>query len=81
MTLSVSCAVDSKVSAASWAEARGVAQIVRRHDELLNLLPTGAIAFPGSGITGNLLDKPKHLGVPVMSGSTAAFQPRQRASR
>ena len=66
--------------AASWAEARGVHQVVcrpdwnahgkaapfRRNDELLNLLPKGVIAFPGSGITGNLVDKAKQLGIPVM---------------
>ena len=53
--------------AASWAEARGVNQVVcrpdwqahgkaapfRQNDELLNLLPKGVIAFPGSGITGS----------------------------
>ena len=67
--------------AASWASARGVDQVVcrpdwsahgkaapfRRNDELLNLLPKGVIAFPGSGITGNLVDKAKQLGIPVYS--------------
>ena len=67
--------------AASWAEARGVHQVIcrpdwnahgkaapfRRNDELLNLLPKGVIAFPGSGITGNLVDKAKQLGIPVYS--------------
>ena len=67
--------------AASWANARGVDQVVcrpdwsahgkaapfRRNDELLNLLPKGVIAFPGSGITGNLVDKAKQLGIPVMN--------------
>ncbi len=67
--------------AASWANARGVDQVVcrpdwsahgkaapfRRNDELLNLLPKGVIAFPGSGITGNLVDKAKQLGIPVYS--------------
>ena len=66
--------------AASWAEARGVNQVVcrpdwsahgkaapfRRNDELLNFLPKGVIAFPGSGITGNLVDKAKTLGIPVL---------------
>ena len=66
--------------AASWAEARGVDQVVcrpdwnkhgkaapfRRNDDLLNLMPKGLIAFPGSGITDNLVDKAKRLGVPVM---------------
>ena len=67
--------------AASWAEARGVNQVIcrpdwsahgkaapfRRNDELLNFLPKGVIAFPGSGITGNLVDKAKQLGIPVHS--------------
>ena len=67
--------------AASWADARGVNQVIcrpdwsahgkaapfRRNDELLNLLPKGVIAFPGSGITGNLVDKARQLGIPVMS--------------
>ena len=66
--------------AARWAERNGVHQIVckpdwdrhgraapfRRNDELLNLLPRGVIAFPGSGITENLVDKAKQLGIPVM---------------
>ena len=65
--------------AASWAEARGVNQVIcrpdwnahgkaapfRRNDELLNFLPKGVIAFPGSGITGNLVDKARQLGIPV----------------
>ncbi len=65
--------------AAGWAERNGVHQIVckpdwnahgraapfRRNDELLSLLPKGVIAFPGSGITDNLVDKAKTLGIPV----------------
>ena len=65
--------------AAQWAESNGVQQIVckpdwaahgraapfRRNDELLNLLPKGVIAFPGNGITDNLVDKARKLGIPV----------------
>ena len=65
--------------AARWAERNSVHQIVckpnwtapgraapfRRNDDLLNLLPKGLIAFPGSGITGNLVDKARKLGIPV----------------
>ena len=65
--------------AAQWAERNGVHQVVckpdwnahgraapfRRNDELLNLLPKGVIAFPGSGITNNLVDKAVALGIPV----------------
>ena len=66
--------------AAQWADRNGVHQIVckpdwdrhgraapfRRNEELLNLLPKGVIAFPGSGITENLVDKARQLGIPVM---------------
>ena len=72
--------------AASWADARGVNQVIcrpdwnahgkaapfRRNDDLLNFLPKGVIAFPGSGITGNLVDKARQLGIPVMSVPIAA---------
>ncbi len=65
--------------AAQWAERHGVHQVVckpdwnahgraapfRRNDDLLNLLPKGVIAFPGSGITDNLIDKAAKLGIPV----------------
>ena len=65
--------------AAQWAERNGVHQVVckpdwnahgraapfRRNDALLNLLPKGVIAFPGSGITDNLVDKARKLGIPV----------------
>ena len=66
--------------AASWAERNGVHQIVckpdwdrhgraapfRRSDELLALLPKGLVAFPGSGMTDNLVEKAMTLGIPVM---------------
>ena len=76
--------------AASWADARGVDQVVcrpdwnahgkaapfRRNDELLNLLPKGVIAFPGSGITGNLVDKARSmLGIPVYSDRRVTVSP------
>ncbi len=65
--------------AAGWAERNGVHQVVckpdwdahgraapfRRNDDLLALLPKGVIAFPGSGITDNLVDKARTLGIPV----------------
>ena len=65
--------------AARWAERNGVHQVVckpdwdrhgraapfRRNEELLNLLPKGVIAFPGSGITENLIDRARQMGIPV----------------
>ena len=65
--------------AAQWADRNAVHQVVckpdwdrhgraapfRRNDELLELLPKGVLAFPGSGITGNLVDKAVKLGIPV----------------
>ena len=67
--------------AAKWAEARGVHQLIvrpdwmahgraapfRRNDEMLNLLPKGIVAWPGSGITDNLVDKARQMGIPVLS--------------
>ena len=67
--------------AARWAERNGVHQVVckpdwdrhgraapfRRNEELLNLLPKGVIAFPGSGITENLIDRARQLGIPVLA--------------
>lgn len=65
--------------AAAWARNRGVVQIVfkpnwarhakaapfKRNDALLAAMPIGLIAFPGSGISANLADKAKAMGVPV----------------
>ena len=65
--------------AARWAERNGIDQVVckpdwdrhgraapfRRNEELLNLLPKGVIAFAGSGITENLVDRARQLGIPV----------------
>ena len=69
--------------AASWAERNGVHQIVckpdwdrhgraapfRRNEELLNLLPKGVIAFPGGGITENLVDRARQMGIPVLKAA------------
>lgn len=65
--------------AACWAERRKVPQLVfkpdwtrhakaapfKRNDELLATMPKGVIVFPGSGITENLADKARRLGIPV----------------
>ena len=65
--------------AARWAENNAVHQVVfrpdwdahcraasfRRSDQLLKLLPTGLVAFPGTGITENRVDKVRELGIPV----------------
>jgi len=65
--------------AACWADSRKVPQIVfkpdwirdaraapfKRNDRMLEVLPIGVIAFPGSGISANLADKAKRLGIPV----------------
>jgi len=65
--------------AACWAESRKVTQIAfkpdwnrhakaapfRRNDQLLSVMPAGVIVFPGSGITENLADKARRLGIPV----------------
>lgn len=65
--------------AAGWADSRKVTQIpfkpdwdrhakaapFRRNDLLLSVIPAGVIVFPGSGITENLADKARRLGIPV----------------
>jgi hypothetical protein len=65
--------------AACWADARKVTQIVfkpdwarhrraapfKRNDQMLEVIPIGVVAFPGSGISANLADKAKALGIPV----------------
>jgi hypothetical protein len=66
-------------AAACWADNRKVPQIVfkpdwtrhknaapfKRNDALLEALPIGLIAFPGSGISQNLADKARKMGIPV----------------
>jgi len=65
--------------AACWADHHKVAQIVfkpdwtrhakaapfKRNDQMLEALPAGLVAFPGSGISANLADKARKLGIPV----------------
>jgi hypothetical protein len=63
--------------AACWADHRKVPQVVfkpdwtrdgraapfKRNDRLLEALPIGGVVFPGSGISANLADKAKKLGI------------------
>jgi len=65
--------------AACWADSRNVPQIVfkpdwashtkaapfRRNDQLLETMPIGLVVFPGSGVTDNLADKARKLGIPI----------------
>jgi hypothetical protein len=37
----------------------------KRNDQLLEVLPIGVVVFPGSGISDNLADKAKKLGIPL----------------
>lgn len=70
----------AELIASKWASNRKVAQIAfkpdwtrhakaapfKRNDALLAAMPIGLLAFPGSGISGNLCDKAKKLGIPVL---------------
>ena len=38
----------------------------KRNDQLLDVLPIGVVVFPGSGISDNLADKAKKLGIPLL---------------
>jgi YspA, cpYpsA-related SLOG family len=65
--------------ASCWANNRKVPQIAfkpdwtryakaapfKRNDQILTVLPIGVIVFPGSGISANLADKARRLGIPV----------------
>jgi hypothetical protein len=65
--------------AACWADNRKVPQVVfkpdwarhrnaapfKRNDQLLDALPIGIVVFPGSGISANLADKARKMGIPV----------------
>jgi hypothetical protein len=67
-------------AAACWADKRGITQVAfkpdwvrdgkaapfKRNDRMLEIIPKGVIVFPGSGITSNLADKAKKLGIPVL---------------
>jgi len=73
------CSRGAERIAACWADARKVPQVVfkpdwsrhqkaspfKRNDQLLEALPIGVIVFPGSGVTDNLADKAKVLGIPL----------------
>jgi hypothetical protein len=69
----------AELIASRWADARKTPQIAfkpdwtrhaksapfKRNDQLLQTMPIGVVIFPGSGITENLADKAKVLGIPV----------------
>ena len=69
----------AELIAAKWATNRKVPQIAfrpewikhakaapfKRNDAMLDVLPIGVMAFPGTGIQDNLADKAKKLGIPV----------------
>ena len=66
--------------AACWADSRRVPQVAfkpdftrhknappfKRNDQLLDVLPIGVVVFPGSGISDNLADKARKLGIPLL---------------
>ena len=65
--------------AARWADTRGVTEVVfkpdwqshgkaapfKRNDKMLETMPQGLIATPGSGITENIVDKARKLGIRI----------------
>lgn len=69
----------AELIAAKWAENRKVTQVVfkpdwkahnkaapfKRNDALLETIPVGIVACPGNGITDNLVDKARKMGIPV----------------
>lgn len=75
----------AELIAAKWADNRGVTQVVfkpdwktngraapfKRNDKLLATVPQGLIATPGTGITENMVDKARKLGIKVMRVGSA----------
>ncbi|WP_224814781.1 DUF2493 domain-containing protein [Hasllibacter sp. MH4015] len=75
--------------ASAWADNRSVTQIVFRpdwtrhgksapfklNDRLIELLPIGLVVFPGSGITDNLADKARAMGIPLFDFRPKATLP------
>jgi hypothetical protein len=69
----------AELIAACWANNRKVTQITfkpdwirhakaapfKRNDQILETLPIGVVVFPGSGVSANLADKARKLGIPV----------------
>ena len=69
----------AELIAAKWADARKIQQVAfkpdwtkhakaapfKRNDALLDVMPIGVIVFPGSGISDNLADKARKLGIPL----------------
>lgn len=65
--------------AACWADSRKIVQVAfkpdwnrhrnaapfKRNDQMLDALPIGVVVFPGSGISANLADKARKMGIPV----------------
>ncbi|PNB52759.1 hypothetical protein C1X77_27195, partial [Pseudomonas sp. GW531-E2] len=65
--------------AACWAENRKVIQIAfkpdwarhakaapfKRNDIMLDAMPIGVLVFPGTGISANLADKARKMGIPI----------------
>ena len=78
-------ATGAELIAAKWAKTRKVPQIAfkpdwtrhgkaapfKRNDALLEAFPIGVLAFPGTGIQENLVDKARKLGIPVSKAETS----------
>jgi hypothetical protein len=74
----------AELIASCWANNRKVTQITfkpdwvrhakaapfKRNDQMLETLPIGVIVFPGSGVSANLADKARKLGIPVWKFET-----------
>ena len=66
--------------AVCWADKRGVPHIAfkpdwdrhqkaapfKRNDQMLEIMPIGAVVTPGTGIQANFYDKARKLGIPVL---------------
>ena len=80
---------DAERIAACWADSRKVPRVAfrpdfirhknaapfKRNDPLLETMPIGVVVFPGSGISDNLGDKARKLGIPLLDYRKGVHSP------
>lgn len=54
-----------------WKGAGDKSAPFKRNDRILEVMPIGLVVLPGNGITDNLADKAKRMGIPVKDKRTA----------
>lgn len=50
----------------AWKDRADKSAPFKRNDKMLEVMPIGVVVFPGNGITDNLADKARRLGIPLI---------------